>query len=162
MAQDGYRAGMTEPSGAGRRPIRMNRNRWVALVAVVPVIAVLAVVIGALMPWSADRGAAPPASQRESLGFDGAYADPDPMVLVVRYGDSGCPSEAVRHDVVQQARRVVVTLTRTAMPTDRACTAVYVPKLVRVTLAAPLAGREVIDGSRQAPVPLSTGTPPFG
>jgi len=140
----------------------MSRNRWIALVAVVSVIAVLGVVLGALMPWSADRGAAPPASQRESFGFDGAYADPDPMVLVVRYGDTGCPSEAVHHAVVQEARRVVVTLTRAAMPTDQACTMVYVPRLVRVSLAAPLADREVVDGSRQAPVPLSTETPPFG
>lgn len=141
----------------------MSRNRWIALVAVVSAAAVLGVVIGALMPWSADRGATPPASQRESFGFDAAYADPDPMVLVVRYGDSSsCPSEAVRHEAVQKAGRIVVTLTRTAMTIDRACTSDYGARLVRVSLAAPLADREVIDGSRQAPVPLSTATPPFG
>lgn len=141
----------------------MSRNRWIALVAVASVAAVLGVVIGALMPWSADRGAPPQASQRESFAFDAAYPDPDPLVLVVRYGDSGsCPSEAVRHGVVQEARRVVVTLTRIAMPADRACTSDYGARLVRVSLTAPLADREVIDGSRQAPVPLSTGTPPFG
>jgi len=129
----------------------------------VSVVAVLGVVVGALMPWSADRGAAPRASPRESFGFDAAYADPDPMVLVVRYGDSSsCPSAAVRHGVVQEARRVVVTLTRTAMTIDRACTSDYGARLVRVSLTAPLADREVIDGSRQVSVPLSTGTPPFG
>jgi len=85
------------------------------------------------------------------------------VVLVVRYGDSSsCPSEGVRHTVVQEPDRVVVTLTRKPMPGDRACTSDYGAKLVRISLAAPLGSRAVIDGSRTKPVPLSTGTPPFG
>ena len=100
---------------------------------------------------------------RAAFAFDGAYADADPKVLVVRYGDSGsCPSQAVRHDVVEQPDRVVVTLTRTPMPADQACTMGYQAKLIRVTLTAPLGSREVVDGSRKEPVPISTGTPPFG
>lgn len=102
-------------------------------------------------------------SGREPFGFDGAYANSNPKVLVVRYGDSGsCPSLAVRHTVVQEPDRIVVTLTRTTMPADRACTMDYQAKLVRVTLAAPLGSREVVDGFRKAPVPISTGTPPLG
>jgi hypothetical protein len=85
------------------------------------------------------------------------------MVLVVRYGDSSsCPSKVVRHAVVQEAGRVVVTLTRTPMPTDQACTSDYGVKLVRISLTAPLSNRTVIDGSRKKPVPVSTGLPPFG
>jgi len=112
----------------------------------------------------------PPASgkptgpqDREGFAFDAAYADADPSVLVVRYGDSGsCPSQAVRHDVVEQPDRVVVTLTRTPIPADRACTMDYQAKLVRITLSAPLGSREVVDGSRKVPVPISTGSLPFG
>lgn len=106
----------------------------------------------------------PPVSAgREPFSFDGAYADADPEVLVVRYGDSGsCPSQAVRHEVVEQSDRVFVTLTRTPMPADQACTMDYRAVLVRVTLAAPLGGREVVDVSRKEPVPISTGTPPLG
>jgi len=100
---------------------------------------------------------------RQAFGFDAAYADPDPTVLVVRYGDSSsCPSKAVRHAVLQEADRVVVMLTREPMPTDRACTSDYGAKLVRISLTAPLGGRAVIDGSRQKIVPISTGIPPFG
>jgi hypothetical protein len=68
----------------------------------------------------------------------------------------------VRHDVVEQSGRVVVTLTRTPMPTDRACTADYQIKLVRIALTAPLGSREVVDGSRTVPVPVTTDSPPFG
>ena len=100
---------------------------------------------------------------REVFGFDGAYADADPRVLVVRYGDSGsCPSQAVQHSVVENADRVVVILSRTPAAADQACTADYQAKLVSVALQEPLAGREVIDGSRKEPVPVSTGSPPFG
>jgi hypothetical protein len=85
------------------------------------------------------------------------------MVLVVRYGDSSsCPSEDVRHTVVQEPDRIVVTLTREPMPGDRPCTSDYGAKLFRISLTAPLASRAVIDGSRKTPVPISTGTPPFG
>jgi len=84
-------------------------------------------------------------------------------VLVVRYGDSGsCPSQAVREAVVQEPDRVVVTLTRTPMPVDQPCTSDYGAKLVRVALTASLGGREVVDGSRNEAVPVSTGSPPFG
>jgi hypothetical protein len=84
------------------------------------------------------------------------------MVVVVRYGDSGsCPNEAVRHDVVEQPGRIVVTLTR-APQTDQPCTSDYKAELVRVALTAPLGSREVVDGSRNEPVPISTGRPPLG
>jgi hypothetical protein len=147
----------------------MNRNRWVtiasiATVAVLAVLAVIAVVIG-VSRRSNDGGASGPPSLggREAFAFDAAYVDADPKVLVVQYGDSGsCPSEAVRHDVVEQPGRVVVTLTRTPMPTDRACTADYQIKLVRIALTVPLGSREVVDGSRSVPVPLTTNSPPFG
>ncbi|MGI8936809.1 MAG: hypothetical protein ACR2JF_01095 [Iamia sp.] len=100
---------------------------------------------------------------REVFGFDGAYADADPRVLVVRYGDSGsCPSQAVQHSVVENADSVVVILSRTQAAPDQACTADYQAKLVSVALQEPLAGREVIDGSRTEPLPVSTGSPPFG
>lgn len=112
-------------------------------------------------PPNNGKGTVP--TSREPFAFDGAYADADPKVLVVRYGDSGtCPSQAVRHDVVEEPGRVVVTLTRAPMPTDQACTSDYQVKLVRITLTAPLGSREVVDGSRKTPVPISTGTPPFG
>jgi hypothetical protein len=107
------------------------------------------------------KPSSPPA--RQTFGFDAAYADPDPLVLVVRYGDSSsCPSKAVRHQVLQEPDRVVVTLTRTPKPTDQICTSNYQAKLVRILLAAPLGSRTVIDGSRQKPVPISPGNPPFG
>lgn len=118
---------------------------------------------GSAPPAPPDTGKPAVPNGREPFGFDGAYADADPKVLVVRYGDSGsCPSLAVRHEVVELPDRVVVTLTRTPMPADQACTMDYQAKLVRVALTAPLAGREVVDGSRKEPVPISTGTPPFG
>jgi len=124
---------------------------------------VLGTLIFPFTPWNDDHPSTPPASQRQAFAFDAAYADPDPLVLVVRYGDSSsCPSTAVRHGVVQEPSRVVVTLTRTSMPTDRACTSDYGARLVRIPLTAPLGDRTVIDGSRTLPVPLSTGTPPFG
>lgn len=44
----------------------------------------------------------------------------------------------------------------------QACTVDYRAVLVRVASQAPLAGREVMDGSRKEPVPVSTGSPPFG
>lgn len=146
---------MPEPLGARPRPIGMNRRTWVPAAAVAAVAAVLVAVTGVSM-LSTDRG-------REAFGFDGAYADADPKVLIIRYGDSGtCPSEAVSHAVAQQSDRVVVTLTRTPMPAGQACTSDYRAMLVRVALTAPLGSRKIVDGSRQQPVPLSTGTPPFG
>ena len=141
----------------------MSRNRWALVVAFAAVAGVLGVLIGALMPWNDDRTGGQPASQRETFGFDASYSDPDPLVLVVRYGDSSsCPSKAVRHSAVQEPTRVVVTLTRTPVPTDRACTSDYGARLVRVALTAPLGSREVVDGSRNMPVPISSGSPPFG
>ena len=147
----------------------MNRNRWVpvaaiATVAVLAVLAVLAAVIGVSLRANDGSGSGPPSlGNREAFAFDAAYADADPKVLVVQYGDSGsCPSEAVRHDVAERPNRVVVTLTRTPMPTDRACTADYQIKLVRITLTVPLGSREVVDGSRSVPVPITTNSPPFG
>jgi len=147
----------------------MSRNRWatmvaIATVAVLAVLAVIAVVIG-LSRRSNDGSASGPPSlgSREAFAFDAAYADADPKVLVVQYGDSGsCPSEVVRHDVIERPVQVVVTLTRTPMPTDRACTADYQIKLVRIALTDPLGSREVVDGSRLVPVPITTNTPPFG
>lgn len=154
---------MTEPSEVGRRPIKMSRSRWIALIAVAAAAGVLGVLIGGNISWIDDRTAGPPASQREAFSFDAAFPDPDPMVLVVRYGDSSsCPSKAVRPGVVQEPTRVVVTLSRTPMPTDQACTSDYGAKLVRIALTAPLGSREVVDGSRNMPVPISTGSPPFG
>jgi hypothetical protein len=142
----------------------MNRNRWVLVAAIAAVPAVIAVLIGVALR-SNDGGASGPPSlvNREAFSFDAAYADADPKVLVIQYGDSGsCPSEAVRHDVVERPDHVGVTLTRTPMPTDRACTADYQIKLVRIALTAPLGSREVVDGSRTVPVPVTTNTPPFG
>ncbi|MEO8555981.1 MAG: hypothetical protein ABI474_04870 [Actinomycetota bacterium] len=141
----------------------MNPRRWAAAAALTVLVVVLAVFVSFSL-LSNDRpatGTAPGA--RQSFAFDAAYADADPRVLVVRYGDSGsCPSEAVRHDVVEQPDRIAVTLTRTPMPTDRACTADYGAKLVRVALTTPLGSRDVVDGSRNEPVPISTGQPPLG
>lgn|GEM_PF-6396953 len=74
---------------------------------------------GLPLPPPTEKPAVP--TDRESFGFDRAYADADPTVVVIRYGDSGtCPSQTVRHDVVQDSARVVVTLTRTRMPNDQA------------------------------------------
>ncbi|MDQ3502295.1 MAG: hypothetical protein M3486_01575 [Actinomycetota bacterium] len=104
-----------------------------------------------------------PPENREMFSFDAAYADRDPMVLVVRYGDSGsCPSRAVQHSVMEEPDRLIVILSRTPAPADLACTSDYQAKLVPVALQQPLAGREVFDGSRKEPVPVSTGSPPFG
>src|SRR5450759_3896285 len=147
----------------------MNRNRWatvvaIATVAVLAVLTAIAVVIGVSRRSNDGSASVPPSLvNREAFACDAAYADADPKVLVVQYGDSGsCPSAAVRHDVVEQPGRVVVTLTRTPMPTDRACTADYQIKLVRIALTAPLGSREVVDGSRTVPVPITTNSPPFG
>ncbi len=63
---------------------------------------------------------------------------------------------------MEEPDRVVVILSRTPAPADLACTSDYQAKLVRVALQQPLAGREVFDGSRKEPVPVSTGSPPFG
>ena len=147
----------------------MDHNRGatvvaIATVAVLAVLTVIAVVIG-VSRRSNDGGASEPPSLggRQAFAFDAAYVDADPKVLVVQYGDSGsCPSEAVRHDVAEKPDRVVVTLTRTPMDTDQACTADYQIKLVRIALTAPLDSREVIDGSRSVPVPVTTNTPPLG
>jgi hypothetical protein len=69
---------------------------------------------------------------------------------------------AVRHTVATTPDKIVVTLTREPMPADRPCTSDYGARLVRISLTAPLGSRAVIDGSRQTPVPISTGLPPFG
>jgi hypothetical protein len=143
----------------------MNRNRWVPVAAIAAVVvAVVAVVAGvSLLSNDGPVAGSPGRGAREAFGFDAAYADTDPTVLVVRYGDSSsCPSEAVRHNLVQESGRVVVTLTRTPIPADKPCTADYGARLVRIALTAPLDGREVVDGSRKQPVPISTGLPPFG
>lgn len=64
-------------------------------------------------PSGPDAGPPSTPDDREMFGFDGAYADPDPMVLVVRYGDSGsCPSQAVQHSVVEEPDRIIVDLSR--------------------------------------------------
>lgn len=142
----------------------MNRRLWATVAAAVG-LAALASVLGASAVFSRQGGTtgSPTSQVRQAFGFDAAYADPDPRVLVVRYGDSGsCPSLAVRHDVKLEPRRIVVTLTRTAIAADRPCTSDYRAKLVRISLASPLGSRTVIDGSRNAAVPISTGTPPFG
>jgi hypothetical protein len=143
----------------------MNRKRWAPLAAIVAaLVAMIAVVAGVLQLTGIGPAAGPPGPEsRHAFAFDAAYADADPMMLVVRYGDSSsCPSEAVRHDVVQQPGRVMVTLTRTPIPANQACTADYGARLVRIALTAPLGGREVVDGSRKQPVPISTGLPPLG
>ena len=142
----------------------MNPRRWAAVAAVAVLVVVLAVFVSVSL-LSKDGPATEPSAPgaRQSFAFDAAYADADPMVVVVRYGDSGsCPSGAVRHDVVEQPDRIVVTLTRTAMPADRACTADYRAQLVRVALTGPLGSRDVVDGSRNEPVPISTGQSPLG
>ena len=116
---------------------------------------------GSPPPPTTNKPAVP--ADGEPFGFDGAYADADPTVLLVRYGDSGsCPSEGVRHDVVQEPGRVVVTLTRKPMPTDQQCDADYRAVLVRITLSAALADRTVVDGFRGERVPISKGSPPLG
>jgi hypothetical protein len=152
---------LPEPSEAGRRPIDVNRKRWAPIAAVTAVLVVL-LAIAVVVNRSGTAGpSSPPA--RQAFGFDAAFAHPDPLVLVVRYGDSSsCPSTAVRHEVLQEPDRVVVTLTRTPLPTDQICTSNYAAKLVRIPLTAPLGSRTVIDGSRQKPVPISPGKPPFG
>jgi len=124
----------------------------------------LAALIVTALLCNGGRGTGPPSlGLRETFGFDAAYADPDPMVLVIRYGDpSSCPSKTVRNTVIQEPDQVVVTLTRAAIPADRACTSDYGAKLVRISLNAPLGSRAVIDGSRKKPLPISTGLPPFG
>ena len=137
----------------------MNPRRWAAAAA----LTVLVVVLAVFVSFSNDRPATGPApGARQSFAFDAAYADADPRVLVVRYGDSGsCPSEAVRHDVVEQPDRIVVTLTR-APQTDQPCTSDYRAILVRVALTGPLGSRDVVDGTRNTPAPISTGQPPLG
>ena len=160
VARTGLGGLLPEPSETRQRPIGMNRSQWATVAAVASVIAAL---MGVALLWNADRPTGPASpGAREAFGFDAAYADPDPMVLVVRFGDSSsCPSKAVRHDVVQEPNRVVVTLTRESIAADRACTSDYGAKLVRISLTASLGSRAVIDGSRMKPVPISTGSPPF-
>jgi hypothetical protein len=150
-----------EPSEAGRRPIDVNRKRWAAAAAVAAVLVLLLCVAVAVNRSGTAGPSSPPA--RQAFGFDAAYADRDPLVLVVRYGDSSsCPSKAVARSVLQESDRVVVTLTRTPRDTNQICTSNYAAKLVRIHLSAPLGSRTVIDGSRQKPVPISPGNPPFG
>ena len=150
-----------EPSGAGLRPIDVNRTRWALVAAAVVVVAVL-LGVAAVVIRSGTSGPSSPQG-RQDFAFDAAYSDLDPLVLVVRYGDSSsCPSLAVRPAVTQSPDQVVVTLTREPIPADKPCTSDYGAKLVRIPLTSPLDSRLVIDGSRTAPVPISTGRPPFG
>ena len=127
------------------------------------VAAVVVVLTGGVL-WNATRTTAPALREaREAFGFDAAYAGPDAKVIIVRYGDSSsCPSKSVRHTVVQKPDRVIVTLTRERMPTDRACTSDYGARLVRISLLTRLSSRAIVDGSRGTPVTRSEGTPPFG
>jgi hypothetical protein len=139
----------------------VNRKRWAFAAAATTVLAVLLGVALVLRANSTSGTSSP--QGRQAFSFDAAYTDPDPMVLVVRYGDSSsCPSTAVRHAVAQTPDKIVVTLTREPMPADRPCTSDYGARLVRIPLTAPLGSRQVIDGSRTTPVPISTGRPPFG
>ena len=142
----------------------MNPRRWAAVAAFAVLVVVLAVFVSVSLLSNDGPSTGPSApGARQSFAFDAAYADADPRVLVVRYGDSSsCPSEAVRYDVVEQADQIVVTLTRTPMPTGRACTEDYRAMLVRAALSGPLGSRAVVDGSRNEPVPISTGQPPLG
>ena len=150
-----------EPSGVGWRPIDVNRKRWALVAAAVGVVAVLLGVAAVVILTSRSGPSSP--QGRQPFAFDAAYTDPDPRVLVVRYGDSSsCPSMAVRQSVTQTPDQVVVTLTREPMPADKPCTSDYGAKLVRIPLTAPLGSRQVIDGSRTTTVPVSTGRPPFG
>jgi hypothetical protein len=139
----------------------VNRRRWAFAAAAT---AVLAVLLGVALVLRANSTSGTSSPQgRQAFSFDAAYTDPDPLVLVVRYGDSSsCPSLAVRHTVTQTPEQVAVTLTREPMPADKPCTSDYGAKLVRIPLAAPLGSRQVIDRSRSTPVPISTGLPPFG
>jgi len=141
----------------------MNPRRWAAVAAGAVLLVVLAVFVSVTL-LSKDGPATGPSAPgaRQSFAFDAAYADADPMVVVVRYGDSGtCPSEAVRQANVEQPDQIVVTLTR-APQTEQPCTSDYRAMLVRVALTAPLGSRDVVDGSRNVPVPISTGQPPLG
>jgi hypothetical protein len=150
-----------EPSGDGLRPIDVNRTRWALVAAAVTMVAVLTGVAVVVIRGAASGPSSP--QGRQAFSFDAAYPDPDPLVLVVRYGDSSsCPSLAVRHAVTQTPDQVVVTLTREPMPADRPCTSDYGARLVRISLTDPLGSRRVVDGSRATPVPISTGRPPFG
>jgi hypothetical protein len=136
----------------------MNRKRWAIAAAVLLVL----IAVAAVAKGSGMAGLSSPLG-RQGFAFDAAYADPDPMVLVVRYGDSSsCPSMTVRHAVGGAPDKIVVTLTREPMPADKPCTSDYGARLVRVSLTAPVGRRAVIDGSRQTPVPMSTGIPRFG
>ena len=139
----------------------MNRKRWALAAAAVAVVAVL---IGVAVVVIRTGTSGPSSAQgRQAFSFDAAYPDPDPLVLVVRYGgSSSCPSLAVRQAVTQRSDQVVVTLTREPMPADKPCTSDYGAKLVRIRLTAPLGSRQVIDRSRATPVLISTGRPPFG
>jgi hypothetical protein len=140
----------------------VNRRRWALAAAATTVLTVLIGVAVVVVKSNGTSGTSSPQG-RQAFAFDAAYADPDPMVLVVRYGDSSsCPSLAVRQAVTQTPEQVAVTLTREPMPADKPCTSDYGAKLVRVPLTTPLGGRQVIDGSRATPVPISTGLPPFG
>ena len=113
-----------EPSEAGRRPIDVNRKRWAAVAAVAAVLVLLLCVAVAVNRSGTARPSSPP--DRQAFGFDAAYADPDPLVLVVRYGDSSsCPSKGVGRSVLQESDRVVVTLTRTPRDTNQICTSNY-------------------------------------
>jgi len=162
QARDGPNR-MPEPSGARARLIDMNPRRWAAVAAVAVLLLLLAVFVSVSL-LSKDSPATGPSAPgaRQPFAFDAAYADANPRVLVVRYGDSSsCPSEAVRYDVVEQPDRIVVTLTR-APQTNQPCTADYRAMLVRAALSGPLGSREVVDGSRKAPVAISTGQPPLG
>jgi hypothetical protein len=129
----------------------MNRRRWAAVATGLAV--VLAVTILAnpylpgqlLSPWV-----------RETFSFHRAYASPDSMALVIEHGgSSSCPSEAVRHEVVQEPDRVVVTLTRQLLPGGRPCTTDYEIRPIQIPLTAPLGRRAVLDGSNQETIPVN-------
>lgn len=142
----------------------MNRRGWALAASVLGLAVAGSVLSGSSVLSRGDPQTEPPDPQlRQSFGFDAAYIDPDPRVVVVRYGDSSsCPSLAVRHSVTQEPGRIVVTITRTAIPTDQPCTSDYGAKLVRISLTSALGSRTVTDGSRDVRVPISTGQPPFG
>jgi hypothetical protein len=150
-----------EPSAPGLRPTDVNRKQWSLVAAAAAGVAVL-LSVTVVVTRNGRSGPSSPQG-RQAFAFDAAYSDPDPLVLVVRYGDSGsCPSLAVRQAVTQKPDQVMVTLTREPMPADKPCTLDYGAKLVRIQLTAPLGSRQVVDGSRATPVPISTGRPPFG
>ena len=106
QARDGLNR-TPEPFGFSGRLIYMNPSRWAAVTAVAVLVVVLAVFVSVSL-LSNDGPATGPSAPgaRLSFAFDAAYADADPLVVVVRYGDSGaCPGQAGRHGVVEPPGR---------------------------------------------------------